>query len=58
VRLTPFWKVALWAPPIVVLVFLWFALGRYTPMAQDAYMQVPVIQVAPRSAAWYGGPRQ
>ena len=48
VRLTTFWKVFLWVPPIVALVFLWFALGRYTPLAQDAYVQAPVIQVAPR----------
>ena len=46
--LTTFWKVFLWVPPIVALTFLWFALGRYTPMAQDAYVQAPVIQVAPR----------
>ena len=48
VPLTIFWKVFLWVPPIVALTFLWFALGRYTPTAQDAYVQAPVIQVAPR----------
>ncbi len=48
VPLTTFWKVFLWVPPVVAIVFLWFALGRYTPMAQDAYVQAPVIQVAPR----------
>ena len=48
VRLTTFWKVFLWVPPIIALTFLWFALGRYTPMVQDAYVQAPVIQVAPR----------
>jgi multidrug resistance efflux pump len=48
VPLTTFWNVFLWVPPIVALVFLWFALGRYTPLAQDAYVQAPVIQVAPR----------
>ena len=48
VPLTTFWKVFLWVPPMVALVFFWFALGRYTPMAQDAYVQAPVIQVAPR----------
>ena len=47
-RLATFWKVFLWVPPIVALTFLWFALGRYTPTAQDAYVQAPVIQVAPR----------
>jgi multidrug efflux system membrane fusion protein len=47
VRLTIFWKVFLWVPPVVALEFLWFALGRYTPLAQDAYVQAPVIQVAP-----------
>ena len=48
VRLAIFWKVFLWVPPIVALTFLWFALGRYTPTAQDTYVQAPVIQVAPR----------
>ena len=48
VPLTTFWKIFLWVPPLVALVFFWFALGRYTPMAQDAYVQAPVIQVAPR----------
>jgi multidrug resistance efflux pump len=48
VRLTTFWKVFLWVPPVIAIVFLWFALGRYTPAAQDAYVQAPVIQVAPR----------
>jgi multidrug resistance efflux pump len=48
VPLTTFWKVFLWVPPMVAIVFLWFALGRYTPTAQDAYVQAPVIQVAPR----------
>jgi multidrug resistance efflux pump len=48
VPLTTFWKVFLWVPPVVALTFLWFALGRYTPMAQDAYVKAPVIQVAPR----------
>jgi multidrug resistance efflux pump len=48
VPLTAFWKVFLWVPPVVAIVFLWFALGHYTPMAQDAYVQAPVTQVAPR----------
>ena len=48
VPLTTFWKVFLWAPPIVGLVFLWFALGRYTPLAPGAYVPAPVVQVAPR----------
>ncbi len=48
VPLTTFWKVFLWVPPIVALMFLWFALGRYTPTIQDAYVQAPVVQVAPR----------
>src|SRR5438876_623086 len=47
IPLTTFWKVFLWVPPAVALLFLWFALGRYTPLAQDAYVQAPVIQVAP-----------
>jgi multidrug efflux system membrane fusion protein len=47
IPLTTFWKVFFWVPPAVVLVFLWFALGRYMPLAQDAYVQAPVVQVAP-----------
>ena len=47
IPLTLFWKVFLWIPPALALLFLWFALGRYTPLAQDAYVQAPVIQVAP-----------
>src|SRR5258708_5448453 len=47
IPLTLFWKVFLWIPPAVALLFLWFALGRYTPLAQDAYVQAPVVQVAP-----------
>ena len=55
VPLTTFWKVFLWVPPLVALVFLWFALGRYTPTAHDAYVQAPVIQVAPRVGGTVAG---
>jgi multidrug resistance efflux pump len=48
IKMTRFWKVVLWIPPVVALVFLWFALGHYTPTAQDAYVQAPVIQVGPQ----------
>lgn len=47
IPLNPFWKVFIWIPPIVGLFFLWFALGRYTPLAQTAYVQAPVVQIAP-----------
>jgi multidrug efflux system membrane fusion protein len=47
IPLTTFWKVFFWIPPAVVLVFLWIALGRCMPLAPDAYVQAPVIQVAP-----------
>lgn len=47
VPLTTFWKVFLWIPPFAMLLFLWFALGRYTPLAQTAYVQAPVVQIAP-----------
>ncbi|HEV3261447.1 MAG TPA: hypothetical protein VG013_31645 [Gemmataceae bacterium] len=47
VPLTLFWKVFLWIPPAATLLFLWFALGRYTPLAQDAYVQAQVVQVPP-----------
>lgn len=46
-KLTPFWKVVTAVPSLAGLVFLWFALGRYTPQTQDAYVQAPVLQVAP-----------
>ena len=46
-KLTPFWKVVTAVPSLAGLLFLWFALGRYTPQAQDAYVQAPVIQIAP-----------
>lgn len=45
-ELTPFWRVFLWIPPLVAAVFLWFALGRYTPTVATAYVQAPVVQVA------------
>ena len=45
---TRFWKVAVCVPPLLAMVFLWFAIGRYTPMAQDAYVQAPVVQIAPQ----------
>lgn len=47
VPLTTFWKVFLWIPPVVALLFLWFALGRYTPTVQTAYVQAPVVQITP-----------
>ncbi len=45
IPLTVFWKVFLGIPPTFILVFLWFALGRYTPTTQNAYVQAPVVQV-------------
>ena len=47
ILLTTFWQTFLWVLPAVALLFLGFALGRYTPFAQDAYVQAPVVQVAP-----------
>lgn len=47
IPLTIFWRIFLWIPPVVAIVFLWFALGRYTPSVQNAYVQAPVTQVAP-----------
>lgn len=44
---TRFWKIVCTVPSLAGLVFLWFALGRYTPQTQDAYVQAPVIQIAP-----------
>ena len=44
--LTPFWRVFLWIPPLLAAIFLWFALGRYTPTVATAYVQAPVVQVA------------
>lgn len=46
-ELTRFWKIVTAVPSVAGLVFLWFALGRYTPQTQDAYVQAPVIQIAP-----------
>lgn len=46
-KLTRFWKVVTAVPSVAGLVFLWFALGRYTPQVQDAYVQAPVIQIVP-----------
>lgn len=45
-KLTPFWRVFLWIPPLLGAIFLWFALGRYTPTVATAYIQAPVVQVA------------
>lgn len=44
---TLFWKVLVTVPSVAGFLFLWFALGRYTPQTQDAYVQAPVIQIAP-----------
>jgi multidrug resistance efflux pump len=44
--MTPFWRVFLWIPPLLGAIFLWFALGRYTPTVATAYVQAPVVQVA------------
>lgn len=44
IPLTAFWKVFLGIPPAFILVFLWFALGRYTPTTRNAYVQAPVVQ--------------
>ena len=45
-KLTPAWQVLLAIPPLVCGIFLWFALGRYTPTVATAYVQAPVVQVA------------
>jgi multidrug resistance efflux pump len=47
IEFTRFWKVVTAVPSVAGLLFLWFALGRYTPQTQDAYVQAPVIQIAP-----------
>jgi len=44
---TRFWKVVTTLPSLAGGLVLWFALGRYTPQTQDAYVQAPVIQIAP-----------
>ncbi len=40
-------KIAVAIPPIVAFTFLWFAFGRYTPMAQNVYAQADVVQISP-----------
>jgi membrane fusion protein, multidrug efflux system len=50
IPLTPFWKFMLPFPPIIAAVFVWFAIGRYAPIVSDAYVQAPVVQVAPQVA--------
>ncbi len=47
IPLTTFWKVFIWIPPALAILFLWFALGRFTPTIQNAYVQAPVVQIAP-----------
>jgi multidrug resistance efflux pump len=48
IPLTPMWKFMLPLPPIFAMVFVWFAIGRYAPLVSDAYVQAPVVQVAPQ----------
>lgn len=50
IPMTRFWKLVLPLPPIIAMVFLWFAIGRFTPLVSDAYVQAPVVQVAPQVA--------
>jgi multidrug resistance efflux pump len=50
IALTPLWKFLLPLPPIFAMVFVWFAIGRYAPIVSDAYVQAPVVQVAPQVA--------
>jgi multidrug resistance efflux pump len=50
IAMTRFWKFALPLPPILAMVFLWFAIGKFTPIVSDAYVQAPVVQVAPQVA--------
>ncbi len=44
--LTRFWKICLPVPPVVCLLFAWYALGHYTPMSHSAYLQAPIVQIA------------
>lgn len=48
IALTPIWKIVLPLPPLIAFLLLWFALARYTPIVQDAYVQAPVTQIAPQ----------
>jgi multidrug resistance efflux pump len=48
--LTRMWKIILPLPPIFALIFVWYAVGRFTPISQDAYIQAPVVQIAPQVA--------
>jgi membrane fusion protein (multidrug efflux system) len=50
ISMTLLWKFLLPLPPVLAFVFVWFAIGRYTPFVSDAYVQAPVIQVAPQVA--------
>jgi len=45
-KLTRLWRIVLPLPPLVCLLLAWFALGRYTPMCQNAYLQAPVTQIS------------
>ncbi len=50
IPLTRFWKIVLPLPPVVALIFLWYALGLYAPISQNAYVQAPVVQVSSQVA--------
>ncbi|MCU0712148.1 MAG: HlyD family efflux transporter periplasmic adaptor subunit [Pirellula sp.] len=50
IPLTPLWKFILPLPPLFAMVFVWFAIGRYAPIVSDAYVQAPVVQLAPQVA--------
>ncbi len=50
IPLTRFWKIVLPLPPIFALLFVWYAVGRFTPISQDAYVRAPVVQVSPQVA--------
>ena len=48
--LTRIWKIVLPLPPIIAFIFVWYAVGRFSPISQDAYVQAPVVQIAPQVA--------
>lgn len=45
-KLTRVWWFVLPMPPLVCLLLAWFAIGHYTPMSQNAYLQAPIAQIS------------
>lgn len=47
-RLNSFWWTVIISPPVIAGFFLWFAVGHYTPITADAYVQAFVVQLTPQ----------